>query len=794
VRRIEEQRDDVAIWIGRGDSQRAGATLDLLAQALRGALGIRTGEPLPERCDRIRARVAERVPAGDQKRVTEFLAELVGAPFPDDGDGGAALRAARQDAQLMSEQMRDAWLDFLAAETAAHPVLILLEDLHWGDFGTVRFIEMALRARRDRRWMVLALARPEVYEVFPKLWQRQSVQEIGLKGLGRKPSERLVRQVLGDRVGPETTERLVTQSAGNAFYLEELIRTVAEGKGGALPRTVLAMVETRLAQLPLQAKRVLRAASVFGEVCWESGVAALLGEAMEPAKVREWLARLVEQEVLTVQPEPRLSGERELVFRHALLREGAYSSLAEADRRLCHRLASEWLEQHGETDPMVLAGHFERGGEGARAAGYYLRAAQQSLHVRDLDTTIARTGLGLACAPPPELRFALLGVRCEAAAGSVRNITAALPDAEELLRSAPRGSIAWAQALLAYCNGMMRTCRIEELLAAIRLLHTVDPAPEAAERMAFALTVAICNLDYLGRLAEGTALEERLSALARATGERALIVHYWRDVAIGMRAAYAHEDPWSGFQHSAAIEAVFEEVGGQLMFMNRHLFEGVNLGYLGVFAPAERMLEAIAAADESMGAVSSLRRFSLSWLYANRGAFDEARSLATRLAEDGRARDNRVEEGRGRWALGDVLRRMGDLDGADRELAAACGLVIPLGQPGVLGSLAALRLAQGRPEEALAAAEDAVARIAAMGGCGMFRGALVRLAHAEALHATGAREAARRAIAEARARLLATAGAIADPDYRRRFLEDVSENARTLALAREWIGEPGPSV
>ncbi|HEX7837606.1 MAG TPA: serine/threonine-protein kinase PknK, partial [Kofleriaceae bacterium] len=257
--------------IGRGDSLRAGSTLDLLAQALRTALGLHGGEPLAERHHRIRDRLAGCVPAAEHNRVTEFLSELVGAPFPDDDSAGAvsaALRAARQDAQLMSEQMRKAWLDFLDAETSAHPVLLVLEDLHWGDFGTVRFIDAALRDRGERPWMVLALARPEVFEMFPRLWaERQNVQEIRLKELGRRAGERLVRQVLGDSVGPETIERLVKQADGNAFYLEELIRAAAEGKDHALPETVLAMVETRLGRLAVEARRVLRAASVFGEVC-----------------------------------------------------------------------------------------------------------------------------------------------------------------------------------------------------------------------------------------------------------------------------------------------------------------------------------------------------------------------------------------------------------------------------------------------------------------------------------------------------------------------------------------------
>jgi hypothetical protein len=81
-----------------------------------------------------------------------------------------------------------------------------------------------------------------------------------------------------------------------------------------------------------------------------------------------------------------------------------------------------------------------------------------------------------------------------------------------------------------------------------------------------------------------------------------------------------------------------------------------------------------------------------------------------------------------------------------------------------------------------------------MGGCGMFRGAFVRLAHAEALHATGDLDAARRAIADARTHLLATAGKIPDPASRQSFLDSVPENARTLALARTWLDDLAPSA
>jgi len=790
VSRILQRGDEVAIWIGRGDSLRAGSTLDLLAQALRGALGIGGGEPLPERRARIRARVAQNVPAADQQRVAEFLGELVGTPFSDGEAGSAQLKATRQDAQLMSEQMRNAWLDFLGAETSARPVLLVLEDLHWSDFGTVSFIDTALRDRADRPWMVLALARPEVFDVFPKLWaERQNVQEIRLKELGKKASERLVRQVLGDTVDPDTMERLVEQADGNAFYLEELIRAAAEGKDLALPETVLAMIETRLGRSPIEARHVLRAASVFGEVCWEGGVAALLRQSMGPSEVTEWLARLVDQEMLTARSQSRFAGERELAFRHALLREGAYATLSEEDRQLGHRRAGEWLAQHGEDDPMILAGHLERGGARAQAASYYLRAAQQAFHVLDLDTAMTRAALGLGCAPPQELRFALLGIRCEVAVQGVHLLGEAMPGAEELLRLAPRGSTPWAQGFSLYLSGTLAAGRIEDLLAAVALLREVDPAPDALAQMSLAYLGAIYVQDLFGRVFQASSLETRFFTAIRPHRRGDLISRFWWNVLLGLRCSYAHEDPWTGLVHGAGIQEIFDAIGGERNFKNVRLYRGMNLFYLGAFEVAERVLREIEGADVTLGVAGSLRRFHLAWLLADRGAFDDARVLATGLIEDGRAHHLPLEESRGRWALAEVLRRAGDHAAAARELEAALAMVVPLERPGVLGTLSALHLARGRAADALAAAEEALARYRDMGGCGLFRGAFVRLAHAEALHATGAHGAARRAIAAARAHLFEIAGRVPDPALRRSFLEDVPENARTLALARAWVDD-----
>ena len=67
---------------------------------------------------------------------------------------------------------------------------------------------------------------------------------------------------------------------------------------------------------------------------------------------------------------------------------------------------------------------------------------------------------------------------------------------------------------------------------------------------------------------------------------------------------------------------------------------------------------------------------------------------------------------------------------------------------------------------------------------------MVRLAHAEALAQTGARDEARVVLAVAHQRLLARAERIEEPAWRQRFLHNVPVNARILALVEEWRAQP----
>ena len=183
-------------------------------------------------------------------------------------------------------------------------------------------VDSTLRNLRDLPLMVLVLARPEVHERFPGLWSEREVQLIRLGPLARKASERLVRDALGASVSDAVVTRVLDRADGNPFYLEELVRAVAAGREDALPDSVIGTVEARLDAEGADAKRVLRAASVFGNRFSTAGVSWLLGGDVHRRDVGAWLEMLANHELVTPAGATR-GGDTDYVFRYTLVREAA---------------------------------------------------------------------------------------------------------------------------------------------------------------------------------------------------------------------------------------------------------------------------------------------------------------------------------------------------------------------------------------------------------------------------------------------------------------------------------------
>ena len=786
LRTVKRESPSVTLWTAQGTALSTGVVFGLLAQALRGVVGLHGAASLEANRERLRGYVCERVPEAARVRVTEFLGELVGVPFPD--DESSALWAARTDARLLREQMLRAWIDLVRAECSVRPVVLVLDDLQWGDAATLRCVTMALASFKDLPFFVLGLARPEVSRTFPKLWEEQGGLNLRLKEMTRKAGAELVIHALGARATPSLIDRLLTQADGHVLYLEELVRAVAEGREATSPETVLALVGARLSLHSAEARRVLRAASVFGDVIWSSGVAALVTDSGE-GEVARHLDELVEREVLTRRVESRFPGEVEYVFRHVLLREGAYAMLTDADRALGHRLAGEWLEQHGETDPLVLAEHFDRAGSALRAAQMYARVAERAYGIGDSDGAIRHAQRGLALEPSTEIRGALLGVLCQAYMWRF-DCDAAASLLDEARRLARPGSVPWVHAASARFWLSVVHDAFDVIPADLEVFRTTAIDPEAMGFVALSLCNGVIMLDMLSRFDAAKAILVQLSEIVRPIPAHSSVARGWLDVARSHFAATAEDDPWRGLALARDVAASFQDADYAMGLPTARLCVGLCLGLLGAFEEAERTLRSAIGSSEPAD-FSLIRDYYLAAALLDQGALSAAQDAAIAIVERARELQISRQEGRGHWLLARIHARSTDLLNAEREILLAlehmpAALVHRLSAQ---VTLASIRLAQGRPAEALEIAEEA--RLA----CEARRvnGLHASLVCAEALDAVGNSTRARALLLDAHTTLLIDAEKIDAPALRRSFLKRVPEHARIMQLAAAWrLTPPAP--
>ncbi|WP_257458620.1 serine/threonine-protein kinase [Archangium lipolyticum] len=789
LRRIERQEQRVMVLLGRGDPMSAGASYSLLGQALRRLCGIVEGENLEARRTRLYQRVARHLPEQEAQDVVESLGELCAIPFP--GEASPRLRAARGDPRLMSAQVSRALVSFLGAECAHQPVLLVLEDLHWSDALTIKLVDEVLRELARRPLMVLALARPEVKELFPGLWS-PSLQELPLQGLSRKASARLAREVLGSRVSDTVVQRVVEQSDGNALFLEELIRVAAEGRGEAAPETVLAVLQSRLTRMEAGARQVLLAASFFGRTFWAQGVGELLGWQDATDMLAQHLRQLVAQEVIEPQPDSRFPGTVEYRFRHALVRDAAYGLVPDNYRPKGHGLAGAWLERMGETDLVVLATHYQLGLQLALAAHFHTRAAEQLFERNALQGCLQCVESALACGVGGEALSRLRALQAVVAIWLEQNQRAlelGMPVVSEL----KAGSRLWCRLMGGLILGTAQDGQQERAVRLSELLLRTSPEPEALA--AYIESVALLGLtvawsgsrqgmeQLLGRIIEVGADIVNDDPVARG----------WMRFMQGYFLHLIEARPWQAFLVAELGTRDFQEIGSERNASALETLSGMALDALGVLPGAlERLRDSVATSQRTdHRLVGAHARHHL--IQALAGSADpehqrEARALVREWMGNGDFLS--FKQGTAHAMLAKVVAASGELHEAEVYARRACELLTPFLSYLVYARtvLSNVLLAQGRATEARQVADLGVQDVARMGSWGVYAVAM-HLALAEACFAEGDDCTGEMALREAYECVRARADDIPDPAARERFLRQVPENARTLELVRQRWGE-----
>jgi tetratricopeptide (TPR) repeat protein len=791
---LRARPEAVVVLSAAGDSLAAGAPFSLLGRAVRRLADIAETDSPDERRRKLALAVGRHLPAGSSQGVTALVGEIAGIIFPESAH--ESLRAARQNPVLMADATRRAFEEWMRAECQVNPVLVVLDDLQWGDAGTVGLLDGAIRSLRDEPFMVLALARPDLQTVFPNLWAERQVHVIQLPPLSRRASERLVREALGTPVADDQVAQIVERGDGNPFFLEELVRAARAGRAGEVPESILGIVQSRLEAEGPDGRRVLRAAAVFGESFSRDGVAALLGG--EISSVGEALERLTDHELVNPATPPVASdGSPAFDFAHSLIREAAYAMLTDADRRLGHRLAARWLGEHGSPEPVVLAEHFRRCGDLRGAATSYHQAAEQALKANDLDGAIARAGLGLSAlaaggepARDSEVQGALLLVSAEA-----HRWRGDLAGAEATGRAAlallPPGSPMWFRAAGQTILALGSQGKVEELGALIAQVREVEPQLEARDAFLVCLSEGAKYLITAGHLASADALLEEASRLA---GYFADIEPQAGGLVHRARAARAEArgEITKRLEELETAWALFEQAGDQRNACSVRAEIGAAYADLGDVERASGLLREEVAAADRLGlpenAAIGRRELArvLGWQRESAEAERLARQAVAALDARGESREKAVSVS----YLAEILLAAGRFGeaAAEAERAAAMLVPAPAARAHALALLARARLGRGQVKEASLVAHEAYyGALESLGAMGESE-TVVRLAYAACLLASEDIEAARSVLLRARERLHARAAGLGPRGDRHAFCANVPNNAETLRLADSVLG------
>ena len=282
-----------------------------------------------------------------------------------DRSASRALQAVLGDDDNVTSVEEIAWAMrvLLGAVAADAPLVVVLDDIHWGEEAFLDLVDHIADLSRDAPLLVFCMARPELLDRRPS-WGggKLNATTVLLEPLAAGDAEALVTVLLdGAPADPGLRARILQAAEGNPLFVEEMVAFVREspGSGVAVPATIQALLAARLDQLDAVERDLLGRGSVEGRSFHRGAVQAL---SPEGAELTVPLTALVRRELL--RPErPQVPGEDAFRFRHLLIRDAAYEALPKAVRADLHERFAAWVAERDsdvvERDELV-GYHLER--------------------------------------------------------------------------------------------------------------------------------------------------------------------------------------------------------------------------------------------------------------------------------------------------------------------------------------------------------------------------------------------------------------------------------------------------
>jgi DNA-binding CsgD family transcriptional regulator len=218
--------------------------------------------------------------------------------------------------------------ELLATLGARQPLVLILDDLHWADPGSLELLGSLLRRPPAARVLLALAVRPrqvpeKLLPALERAHRAGTLTRIELAALTREDARRLH----GD-----AADAVYEESGGNPFYLQQLARAL--GRTGQVPRDVTAALTEELALLTGDGRRLLQGAAVAGDPF----VPDLAAAAADLPDGLVTLDELLQADLVRPTEVPR-----RFRFRHPLIRRAVYDATPAGWRLLAHERAAATL-------------------------------------------------------------------------------------------------------------------------------------------------------------------------------------------------------------------------------------------------------------------------------------------------------------------------------------------------------------------------------------------------------------------------------------------------------------------
>lgn len=652
------------------------------------------------RFERLAAYVARNYPADDPD-VLPLLAKLLSLP----------LQAPHAEPVTSPAQQREKTLqivfDRLYALAQPHPLLLVVEDLHWADPSSLELLNRIVTQKRAGIVMALFTARAG----FKPTWPDSACTALDLAALNGAEAGALV-DTLMPGLAPAAVRSIVERADGIPLFVEELAKEMAtiaakdvrNPERWTIPSTLQDLLAARLDGIG-PAKPVAQWAATIGR---EFGVDLLRTiSGLEDAALTHALRQLRDVGLV------RATSATAYQFGHALIRDAAYQSQTRVEREATHKRIASVLQAGGaENRPELLAQHWAAAGANREAATCWAAAGQlASQHCANQEAILHfKAGLSLLESLPPDAQrirtelalqiglgtayCATQGYTCAAGAKAFSRAVAlcteheggldmfvaiwglwasaslrvdydhSLELAQQLQRMAEQGGDPVQRQQAQFALGVTHFRR-GDIALAYGHFQCVDaqylPTHHAAHVAAFGEDVGVTNGSYRSAVLWFLGLPEQAEAVSAQTLAYARQLGHPFSLAYALTfAMFLHchlRQPQAALALADETQSLVDKHGFALWKMGAMLCRGWAQSQLGQAEGATLMQHCVDATQLAMGTVEAVAMVPLADAYVATGQFDAAlrvieQALATAGAKGDHHQDAELYRLQGEALLG----------------------------------------------------------------------------------------------------------------------------------------------